>query len=341
MSSFRPDDVPDLTGKVAIVTGGNRSIGLESVYLLLRKNCTVYISGRSESGFEEAKKTLVGRRDISEEAIARLHFHKLDLAEMKHAEASGHDFVKNHPERLDILIANAGVSMQTPDKLSPDGYELTFQTNQLGHFAFIEPLLPLFEKTAKEHGEARVVITCSDAHAFARNGIDFEALSQTQPNIGIRGMPEAMRRYGVTKLALMLYTRRLDREWAAPLRDKGTTIFVDCAHPGTILNTSLGGTGAQWGVPGFVGSLVRVMGHFIGFSSLEGAMTQVYVATSPQVKEKKEHGLYYVPRKNWRGRYIYSSDQAPDTKWGTDDELADKLWEFCEQALNKSRSASQ
>jgi hypothetical protein len=70
-------------------------------------------------------------------------------------------------------------------------------------------------------------------------------------------------------------------------------------------------------------------------------MTQVYVATSPEVREKKEHGLYYVPRMNWRGRYIASADQAPDTKWGTDDELADKLWEFCEQALNKSRTSSQ
>jgi NAD(P)-dependent dehydrogenase (short-subunit alcohol dehydrogenase family) len=153
---------------------------------------------------------------------------------MKHAEASSHDFIKNHPDRLDILIANAGVSMQTPDKLSSDGYEPTFQTNQLGHFAFIQPLLPLFEKTAKEHGEARVVMTSSDAHAFAKNGIEFETLSKTSPHIGIRGMPDAMRRYGATKLALMLYARRLDREWAAPLREKGTMVFADCAHPGEI-----------------------------------------------------------------------------------------------------------
>lgn len=247
-NNFKPDDIPDLSGKVAIVTGyvmllvrqlyltegsrGNRSIGLESVYMLLRKNCTVWIAGRSESGFAEAKKTISSRSDVNEAMLGRLRFHKLDLAEMKHAEASGQDFVKENPDRLDIVIGNAGVSLQKPDRLSSDGYELTFQTNHLGHFAFVNPLLPLLEKTAREHGEARVVITASSAHAFAKNGIDFDRLQNTRPHQGMRGLGEAMNRYGVSKLSNMLHARELDRRWAAPLRSQGVHVFVESCHPG-------------------------------------------------------------------------------------------------------------
>ncbi|KIM27486.1 hypothetical protein M408DRAFT_329946 [Serendipita vermifera MAFF 305830] len=337
-NTFKPGDVPNLSEKVAIVTGGNRSIGLESVYMLICKNCTVWIAGRSESGFEDAKKTLSSRPDVTETMVSRVHFLKLDLAEIKHAEETGKEFAKQHPERLDILLCNAGVSLQKGDQLSSDGYELTFQTNHLGHFAFANTLLPLLEKTAREHGEARVVITSSDAHAFAKSGIDFDALQQTKPHQGMRGIGEAMSRYGVSKLSNMLYARELDKRWAAPLRAKGVQVTADCVHPGTILGTGLGGSGSEWGVPSLVTSGVRLLGNVVGFSSLEGACTGVYVATMPDIRAKAEHGKYYTPQLNWHGRYVGSHEQPPDTKWGEDDELAARLWTFSEEALQKARA---
>ncbi|CAG7849107.1 SubName: Full=Related to Oxidoreductase, short-chain dehydrogenase {ECO:0000313/EMBL:CCA71096.1} [Serendipita indica DSM 11827] len=332
---FTPDDVPDLSHRVAIVTGGNRSIGLETTYMLLRKNCNVWIASRSQSGFEEAKQTLSKRNDIDDEMLQRLHFHSLDLGEMKKAQLSGQNFVKNNPSRLDIVIANAGVSLQRPDELGPDGYELTMQTNHLGHFSFITSLLPLLEKTAREHGEARVVITSSDAHAFAKEGIDFDSLTKSKPHLGIRGLSDAFARYGASKLANMLFARELDKRWAAPLRKQGVMVSADCVHPGTILNTGLGGTGSEWGIPSFIGTITRASAMFIGFSSLEGAMTQVWVATTPDL-ENEDHGKYFVPVTNWRGRYMASKESPPDSKWGSDDELAAKLWEFSEDALVKA-----
>lgn len=105
---------------------------------------------------------------------------------------------------------------------------------------------------------------------------------------------------------------------------------------GTIVNTQLGGDGSEWGLPSIVVSAVRFSGNFIGFSALEGAMTQTYVATVPEIKTREEHGLYYVPKKSWMGRYVESQVQKPDTHWGEDDELAAKVWSFSEDALNKA-----
>jgi NAD(P)-dependent dehydrogenase (short-subunit alcohol dehydrogenase family) len=224
--------------------------------MLLRKNCTVWIAGRSASGFDEAKKTISSRPDVSEAMVGRLYFHKLDLAEMKHAEASGQEFARKNPGRLDVVIANAGVSLQRSDQLSSDGYELSFQTNHLGHFAFVTALLPLLEKTAREHGEARVVITASSAHAFATSGINFDELQKTKPHRGVRGIGEAMNRYGASKLCNMLFAKELDKRWAAPLRDQGVHVFVDSCHPGMLrLTARRSGTDllqAQSSTPGWV-----------------------------------------------------------------------------------------
>lgn len=244
---FGPNDVPDLTSKVAVVTGyvhcdestsstdeidsGNRSLGLETVYMLLKKNCVVWIAGRSQGGFDDAKSQLLCR-DVTKAMIANLHFHKLDLAEIKSAYESAKDFA-SHNSRLDILVANAGVSLQRGDQVSSDGYEQTFQVNQLGHFSFITPLLLLMEKTAREHGEARVVITSSAAHGFAKSGIDFDALTKAIPHTRFGGLGDAMTRYGASKLANMLFARELDRRWAYPLRQQGVFVSSDCVHPGT------------------------------------------------------------------------------------------------------------
>lgn len=98
----------------------------------------------------------------------------------------------------------------------------------------------------------------------------------------------------------------------------------------------MGGDGTDWGVPSFINGGVRFFGKYVSFSSLEGAMTQTYVATMPEVRTKTEHGKYYVPQLNWRGRYISSHEQKPETKWGEDDELAAQLWAFSEAALKKA-----
>lgn len=81
-----------------------------------------------------------------------------------------------------------------------------------------------------------------------------------------------------------------------------TVCICSSTNLGAILDSSLGGTGAQFGIPTFVNKGIKLLSNFVGFSSLEGAMTQTFVATHPSIKSAPEQGGYYVPEANWRGR---------------------------------------
>ena len=149
------DSLEDLTGKVAIVTGcahgievpynqsadaGNRGaagLGLHTTIYLARKGCTVYAASRNQEkalrGIAEAEKILAGNG-------GPIRFHQLDLASIGTSTRSADEFRKRE-SRIDIIVANAGISMPYQDALSEDGFEKTFATNHLGHFVFITNLL--------------------------------------------------------------------------------------------------------------------------------------------------------------------------------------------------------
>lgn len=131
---------------------GAKGIGLETTVYLASKGATVYVAARksegTDAGIEEARRRVkatatpatssddAGKSDISE----KIKYHELDLSSMQTAWQSAQAF-KKLEQKLDILICNAGVSMTTLQKLSPDGYESMFAVNHLGHFAFTTALL--------------------------------------------------------------------------------------------------------------------------------------------------------------------------------------------------------
>lgn len=121
---------------------GAKGIGLETTVYLASKGATVYVAARksegTDAGIEEARRrveaTVAGKSD------EKIKYHELDLSSMQTAWQSAQAF-KKLEQKLDILICNAGVSMTTLQKLSPDGYETMFAVNHLGHFAFVTALL--------------------------------------------------------------------------------------------------------------------------------------------------------------------------------------------------------
>lgn len=206
-------------------------IGLETAYLLARRNCTVYVAARNQAKADGVISTLQKRLFPATHGIGEISFHHLDLLDVKATHASAQKFLAEH-DRLDILIANAGTALAPIDELSVDGYDKTFHTNHLGHFVFITTLLPLLEKTAQMNGEdVRVVVTSSMAYQCASDGIDFDTLETRREGDGssISDLKPSAKRYGRSKMANILFTQELDRR----LTRRGVKgVRVNVCHPG-------------------------------------------------------------------------------------------------------------
>jgi len=156
------DDIPDQSGKVAIVTGGNTGIGKTTCQVLLAKGAKVYMGARNQEKAEEAindLKKATGKEDI--------HWLQMDLADIASVREAAERF-KRQEKELHMLINNAGI-MATPFALTRDGYEMQWGTNVVGHFVLTKCLLPVLEETASRAppGTVRVINITSQGHKMA------------------------------------------------------------------------------------------------------------------------------------------------------------------------------
>ncbi|KAJ1550665.1 hypothetical protein HK096_005676 [Nowakowskiella sp. JEL0078] len=298
---FSFQDIPDLAGKVAIVTGGNSGLGFITVTELARKNAKVYLAARSrakfDSALEEIKITL---------PQANIVFLELDLGDLKQARNAALKFL-NTEERLDILVNNAGI-WDTPFRLSKDGFEEQFAVNHLGPFAFTVPLLPLLKKSAP----SRIVNLSSELYLFApKEGILFDRLNDESALIG-------KRRYAQSKLANILFTKSLAEFF------ENEEVFVNAVHPG-IVNTNLFATKNNYRTVSekIIGLVVD---FFVGLTKVEpaeGSLNQLYAATSEEIISKNIRGAYLVP----------VGKLGKELKIVESKELRDKLWKFSEDII--------
>ena len=196
-----------MRGKVAIVTGANTGIGLETARGLLAKGATVVLACRDLAKGEKARAELVA--DTGNQAATVM---RLDLANVPRMRNFVTAFEAKFP-RLDVLIHNAGVWPRTRRK-SEDGFELTFGVNHLGLFFLTHALRPLLERSAP----ARVVVLTSSLHFEAE--LDFE-----DPQFKVRKHRGSLA-YGQSKLANVMFTLALAR------RLSGVT--VNAVHPGVV-----------------------------------------------------------------------------------------------------------
>ena len=209
MKRWTFDDVPDQTGRIAIVTGANTGIGYETARMLALRGADVTLACRSVDKAEAAR-----TRIAAEKPKGQLHVEALDLSNLDSVARFADAFAKSH-DRLDLLINNAGV-MVPPLGRTKQGFELQFGTNQLGHFALTAHLMPLLERTP----DARIVVVSSSAQAFGR--ITFDDLNWEQRKYN------AWQAYGQSKLANMMFALELQRRLVAA----GSSLRVTAAHPG-------------------------------------------------------------------------------------------------------------
>ena len=257
MKQWTLDNMPDQTGRAAIVTGANTGIGFETAAALAAKNATVVMACRNRQKAEDAIKGIRERTPGAEP-----EFIELDLASLDSVARCAESFRAGH-DRLDLLINNAGV-MIPPFGTTEDGFELQFGCNHLGHFALTGRLLDLLEATPG----ARVVNVSSMAH---RQGtMDFDNLNAEK---GYRSMPA----YGQSKLANLLFTFELQRR----LEGAGSTVKVTASHPGWT------GTDLQRH-----SGLFRALNHFFAQTPPMGALPTLRAAADPEA----EGGAYFGPK---------------------------------------------
>ncbi|MFD2339957.1 SDR family NAD(P)-dependent oxidoreductase [Clavibacter tessellarius] len=195
--------IPDQSGRVAIVTGANTGLGFETARMLAEHGATVVLAVRDVEKGRHAASRITG--DVRVQA--------LDLTSLDSVRSTASDLRAEH-ERIDLLINNAGV-MHTPKKTTADGFELQFGTNHLGHFALTGLLLDRLLPVAG----SRVVTVSSIGHRM-QAAIHFDDL-QWDRSYSRTGA------YGQSKLANLMFTYELQRRLAT----HGTTVAV-AAHPG-------------------------------------------------------------------------------------------------------------
>ncbi|SEI91994.1 NAD(P)-dependent dehydrogenase, short-chain alcohol dehydrogenase family [Dyadobacter koreensis] len=257
------ENIPDQSGKTALITGANTGLGYEIAKALYEAGAHVILASRDEKKTNQATENILALpgKGAVESGI-------LDLANLGQVRKFAEMIMEKH-SRLDLLINNAGV-MTPPESKTNDGYELQFGVNFLGHFALTGHLFPLLKKTVYP----RVVTVSSGAHKMVKE-IDFDNLRSEKSY-------DANREYAISKLADLQFMVELNR-----LATKsGEDIISVAAHPG-ITQTNLSRHMSQE-------DFQAALDHFkvkALMPAWQGALPALFAATSPTVKS----GDYYGP----------------------------------------------
>ncbi len=301
--SWTAQDMPDLSGKTIVVTGGNSGIGYEAALEFARKHADVILAcrdlGKARTAAAQITKSSPG---------AKVSVMELDLSNLASVRGFSDAFHLEHPA-LHVLCNNAGV-MAIPYRQTADGFEMQFGTNHLGHFALTGLLL---DRLLATEG-ARVVNVASGAHRMG--SIRFDDL---QWKNGYR----KWRAYGQSKLANLLFTLELQRKLDAA----GKKLLCVACHPGYAA-TNLQAVGPKMSGSSVMEYLSEAGNRLLAQSAAMGALPTEYAAAAPDV-----HGGDYIGPDGMGEMWghpvrVGRSAAAQDTV------AASRLWEISEQLTN-------
>jgi NAD(P)-dependent dehydrogenase (short-subunit alcohol dehydrogenase family) len=259
-------DIPNLTGKVAVVTGANGGLGFETAKDLAGAGAHVVMAARSQEKAKAAHdEILAAHPDASLEIV------RLDLGSLESVRAAAKEISEKHPQ-VDILINNAGL-MAMPERRTEDGFEMQFGVNHLGHWVFTAGLL----KALLAAPAARVVTVTSTAHHTGR------AIDPDNPNLD--GTYGPWKAYGQSKLANYHFALGLQQEF----EQRGLAAQSLVAHPG-LSHTNLQVHTHEQGGAGGSGGFWKWMAANTGMTADRGALPQLRAATDPNAKGGEMYG---------------------------------------------------
>jgi NAD(P)-dependent dehydrogenase (short-subunit alcohol dehydrogenase family) len=300
-TKWTSDQIPDQSGRTAVVTGANSGLGLETARRLTQAGAQVVLACR-----ETDKGAAVLREIEAELPNASGEVAALDLANLASVRAFGERFRADH-DGLDLLINNAGI-MAPPRRETADGFEAQLGTNHLGHFALTALLFPAME----QREGARVVTISSGAHRMGR--IEFDDLQSARRY-------KRWRAYGQSKLANLLFAFELDRR----LRAAGSSVSSLAAHPGyaaTNLQSSA--------PPRFDRLVMAVTNRLLAQSAEMGALPVLYAATQPGL----EGGTFIGPDGIAEQRGY--PEPVTASRAARDENVARRLWTVSEELTGVS-----
>ncbi|KAI5208260.1 oxidoreductase [Aureobasidium subglaciale] len=297
-------DIPDLSGKVILITGGTSGVGAETIkQLAVHSPSKIFFTGRNA----KAATSLIESMKLLNPHV-QVRFIPCDLSDLSSVRQASNRIAAK-ASRIDLFFCNAGI-MASSAGLSKDGYEQQFATNHLGHALLIDLLMPVLQDTTSLPGsDVRIIITSSQAASTSlvpQHGINFHTLKTEQKMIAGR-----WRRYAQSKLANILYAKALNKQYPCI-----TTVSI---HPG------IGYTGLQ--------SNFSFIDRFVMWATTIGKRSPVdqlawnglWAATAPKGVEKGQvqGGKYYEPV-GIQPKPVGHQDNAA---------LEDELWDWTQEQL--------
>ncbi|KKY18735.1 putative retinol dehydrogenase 12 [Diplodia seriata] len=311
-SQFTLSSVPDLTGKVAVVTGGSEGIGYGCTHTLLSRNISkLFIISQSADIVSHALAAI--RDELGDSVAERVEWVPCDLSDWD-AAADTATQIAARTSRLDILICNAGRGIMTAQRAPTNGVDMHMAVNHFGHSVLTSHLLPLLKRTAAEGRFVRVVHLGSNAHEMAPADTSFASLAELNKDYG----PNAQ--YGRSKLACILYARYL----AAHLRAEHPNVLVNASHPG-IVDTRQTNEHIHEAYP-LGGYGVSLLAAPFKKSAMQGCVSTMYAATATE-----KSGEYVCP----------PAIVEPGSELAGDRELGEQLMRLTRELVaEKTRTSS-
>ncbi|KAI0771510.1 NAD-P-binding protein [Trametes elegans] len=309
---FKPEHIPDLSGRTALVTGGTSGVGYFDALELALANAKVIIISTTASWHGAQAEIDINAALKECNSTGSVVWHAVDMSNLKAVDGVAQKVVREEP-RLDILICNAGIG-QTPFAMTGDGLEKHFEVNNLAHYVVMMRLLPLMQRTAAFASPAtvRIVVQSSELHRQAPANTRFESMQE------VNAITDETQLYGRTKLGLIYLVRELTKRKLATYPPGTVPVLAMAVHPGSV------DTEVQKITDN--GPIARIKKLFTRAnikSDEEGAEVCLWAATCTD-----------IDRDNWKdfqGKYFAEAYGKPDTEstLAKDDEIAANFWELC------------
>lgn len=297
--SWTQADIPDQSGRVAVVTGANGGLGLETTLALAGKGAHVVMAARDQGKARVAEATVLERHPSATVEVV-----PLDLADLASVRSAAERILAGH-DRVDLLVNNAGL-MAMPERHTADDFEMQFGVNHLGHFALTAQLLPALLRAPA----ARVVTVTSVAR--------FDGRPVDPANPHLEGRYRPWRAYGQAKLANYHFGLGLQRRF----EEAGVGAASLIAHPG-LSHTDLQHRTVREGGGGPIGRISEVFAARVGMPAHVGVRPQLRAATDPAARG----GQFYGPLFGTFGPAV----RRPVLRWFDMDRAIETLWRVSER----------